>query len=184
MYAGRKDLKRLGGVVDKMQHKAHARQDKRRIKRDIRQGDLKDHNVSIALSNYGHSYGYDSKSFDKLMGSKGVRKNFAERINTRNAEMRKLDEGIIARLNRPNMLTIQGPKHPGNPEGILYVKPDNMKDTPEAIAYKNTEEYKERHGPDITYKDLWKPTRKDLKGRKSVTTSSALDSNRYKEIKK
>ena len=35
MYGGRKDLKRLGGTIDKMQHKAHARQDKRRIKRDI-----------------------------------------------------------------------------------------------------------------------------------------------------
>ena len=34
MYGGRKDLKRLGGVVDKIQHKAHARQDKRRIKKD------------------------------------------------------------------------------------------------------------------------------------------------------
>jgi len=183
MYGGREDLKRLGGVVDRMQHKTHARKDKRRIKRDVRQGDLKDHNLSIALDNYGHSYGYDSKSFDKLMGSKGVRKDFARRINEGNARMRKLDEGVIARLNKPMMMPIQGPKHPGNPTGTLYVQTHPAKDTPEAIAYKNTKEYKLRHGPDLTHKDLWKPTRKDLKGRKKVTTSEAHPSNRYKEIK-
>lgn len=179
MYGGREDLKRLGGVVDKIQHKAHARQDKRRIKKDMRQGDLKGPAINKAIDNYGHNYGYDSKSFDQLMNSKGARKRYAQQINEGRARHRVLQEGVVAKLNQSNMLPIKGPKHAGNPTGTLYVKPDNMKDTPEATAYKQSKSYMDAHQPDITFKNL--KTFKSNNKKKVTTTETRTD--RYKKIK-